>query len=341
MSFSFRPGVRENVGLIVGLAGPSGAGKTFSAMRLASGIVGAGKRFAVIDTEARRALHYADRFAFDHAELRPPFKPDAYVEAIKAADSAGYVAIVVDSISHEHAGEGGVLDWHEQELERMAGQDWAKRERVKMAAWIKPKMAHKAMVQRLLQVRAHLILCMRAEERVKIEKGEDGKQKIVPQGWQPVCGKDFPYELTVSLLLTPDKPGVPIPLKLQEQHRVIFPDGKPIDEEAGRRLSVWANGSAPAAPASSPEPPAPGPSTPTSKPLAPPTDRQDRFLYDTAMREARKGLDALREWWSAQTADTKKVLLPYSAQISAFAKRVDAGEIIDEPATEGELEAAS
>ena len=83
MGFHFRPAVRENVGLIIGISGASGAGKSYSAMRLATGIVGKGKRFAVIDTEARRALHYAGQFQFDHAELRPPFRPDSYVEAIK------------------------------------------------------------------------------------------------------------------------------------------------------------------------------------------------------------------------------------------------------------------
>ena len=81
----FRPAVREEVGLLIGLAGPSGSGKTFSAMRLASGIVGQGKKFAVIDTEARRALHYADRFQFDYMDMKPPFRPEAYTDAIKAA----------------------------------------------------------------------------------------------------------------------------------------------------------------------------------------------------------------------------------------------------------------
>jgi hypothetical protein len=144
------------------------------------------------------------------------------MEAIKAADEAGYPVIVVDSTSHEHAGEGGLLDWHEEELQRMAGDDWKRREAVKMAAWIKPKMAHKQMVQRLLQVRAHLILCFRAEEKVEMVRGDDGKMKIVPKGWMPICEKNLPYELTVSLLLTPEAPGVPKPIKLQEQHRDVL-----------------------------------------------------------------------------------------------------------------------
>lgn len=242
MNYSFRPAVREEVGLIIGLISPSGGGKTYSAMRLATGICG-DKPFAVIDTESRRALHYADKFKFDHLELHPPFRPEAYAEAIKEADKQGYRAIVVDSFSHEWAGEGGILDWQEEELSRMAGDDWKKREACKMAAWIKPKMGHKQMVQRLLQVKNNLILCFRAEEKVKMEKDPStGKTVIVPQGWQPICSKELPYELTVSFLMSPDKPGYPIPIKLQEQHKGIFPLTEPLGEQSGRMISEWAAG---------------------------------------------------------------------------------------------------
>ena len=252
--FTFRPAIRENVWLIIGLAGSSGSGKTYTAMRLASGIAG-DKPFAVIDTEAGRAKHYADLFRFDHGDLTAPFRPAAYAEAIKAAEEAGYPVIVVDSMSHEHAGEGGLLDWHEEELDRMAGNDYRKRDACDMAAWIKPKMEHKRMVQKLLQVRAHLILCFRAEERIEMVR-EGGKMKIVPKasltglnGWIPVCEKSLPFELTCSFLLTPDHPGVPRPIKLQEQHRPFFDTTKPITEAAGKALAEWARGKKNSSPA--------------------------------------------------------------------------------------------
>lgn len=124
----------------------------------------------------------------------------------------------------------------------MAGDDWKKREACKMASWIKPKMAHKQMVQRLLQVQANLILCFRAEEKIAIEKDSSGKTVIVPKGWQPICEKNLPYELTVSFLLTPDKPGYPQPIKLQEQHKALFPLNKQIGEESGKGISEWAAG---------------------------------------------------------------------------------------------------
>lgn len=247
MASIFKPATREQVGLLIGLAGVSGGGKTFSAFRLASGIAG-DKPFAVIDTENRRALHYADQFKFDHCELREPFTPDAYAEAITAADTANYPVIIVDSASHEWSGDGGCLDMQDAELDRMAGTDWKKREACKMAAWIKPKMAHKKMVSKLLQVKAHLILCFRAEPKIEMVK-IDGKMVIQEKqsltglnGYIPISEKNLPFELTASFLLIPDAPGIPKPIKLQEQHRAMFPLDRPINEETGRKIAEWARG---------------------------------------------------------------------------------------------------
>lgn len=244
MSFEFRPAVREAIPLLIGLAGGTGSGKTYSAMTLATGMSGTGK-FAVIDTENGRARHYADLFKFDVADLTAPFRPDRYADAIQAADDAGYPVIVVDSMSHEHAGDGGLLDWHEEEFQRMGA-----RNEVKVAAWIKPKTAHKQMVTRLLQVRAHVILCFRAEEKIEIGKDANGKTVIRPKasltgldGWVPVSEKSLPYELTASFLLTADAPGVPKPIKLQEQHRELVRLDGPLGSGAGERLAAWAAGS--------------------------------------------------------------------------------------------------
>lgn len=256
MSYEFRPAKRENVGLWINLVAGTGGGKTFTAMCLAHGIAG-DKPFAVIDTENRRALHYADRFRFDHAELRPPFRPAAYADAVIAADAAGYPVIVIDSGSHVWAGDGGVLDWQDEELDEMVKRaksrndsraEWQIRESGKMAAWIRPKMAHKQMVQKLLQVRAHVILCLRAEEKIEMVR-KDGKTEIVKKqsltghdGWIPICEKNLPFEATCSFLLLASKPGVPIPIKLQEQHRELFPLDKQITEDSGVKLARWAAG---------------------------------------------------------------------------------------------------
>ena len=242
MPIIFKKAQRENVGLLIGLVGQSGSGKTFTAMRLASGIAG-DKPFCVIDTEAGRAKHYADQFNFDHGDLAPPFSPQAYTEAIHAADKAGYPVIVVDSVSHVWAGDGGVLDMQEAEFMRMGEKEGAR-----MASWIKPKMAHKKFVQSLLQVRAHLLLCFRAEQKIEMVR-ENGKTVIHAKqsltgldGYIPICDKNLPFELTTSLLFTADRPGIPQPIKLQEQHRALFPLDKQVNEASGRGIAAWARG---------------------------------------------------------------------------------------------------
>jgi len=239
----FRPAKREAISLLVGLAGGTGSGKTYSALRLATGLA-VGARFGVIDTENGRAAHYADDFSFDSAELEPPFTPARYLEAIRAADAAGYPVIVVDSASHEHAGDGGLLDMHDAELERMGGNASAN-----MAAWIKPKAEHKRFVSELLRLRAHLILCFRAEPKVEMRKGAGGKIEIVPKetltgldGWIPISEKTLPFELTLSFLLMPDAPGIPKPIKLPERLRPFVPLDAPLEEAVGLALATWARG---------------------------------------------------------------------------------------------------
>lgn len=255
MAFQLKKALRENVNLIVCVAGGTGSGKSFSAMRIAKGICGE-KSFVVLDTENGRALHYADQFNFMHGEIRAPFSPEAYTEAILAADKEGFPAIVVDSMSHEHAGEGGLLDMHDADVDRMAGQDWKRREAVNMVAWVRAKGEHKRMVQKLLQVKAHLILCFRAEEKIEVVKDAEGKVKIIPKrtttgldGWVPICEKNLPYEATCSFLLLATAPGVPHPIKLQEQHKAFFQLDKPISEGCGKRIAAWAAGKQLAAPA--------------------------------------------------------------------------------------------
>ena len=117
-----------------------------------------------------------------------------------------------------------------------------------MASWIKPKTAHKEMVQRLLRAKIHVILCFRAEQKVEMVK-EDGRMKIQEKksltgldGWIPISEKTLPFELTASFLLTASKPGIPQPIKLQQQHRALFPLDKPITEESGRLIAEWSAG---------------------------------------------------------------------------------------------------
>ena len=228
MSFTFKPATRENVSLLIALAGASGSGKTMSALRLAKGLSQNGK-IAFIDTEARRGLHYAPmagqapksgQFIFMHSDMRPMFKPSAFIDGIHAAEAAGADVVIIDSFSHEYDGEGGIIDW---------ADDLAEKGVKSPGNWKEPKHAHKKMMNALLQCRAHIIFCLRADEKIEIIR-EGGKTQVRPLGWMPICEKRFMYEMTCSFTLIPGegsagKPRFDLPHKLQEQHRSMFPDG--------------------------------------------------------------------------------------------------------------------
>ncbi|MGO9883884.1 MAG: AAA family ATPase [Solirubrobacteraceae bacterium] len=237
---TFRKAQRSNLGLLLSLAGGTGSGKTYSALALAKGIAD-GKRFAICDTERGRASFYADDFDFDVFELNPPFSPDRYLAVIKAAEAKGYPVLVIDSMSHEWEGEGGLIEWHD---ELMGGQ-----ESKNLSAWIKPKMAHRKMVNHLVQAKPHIILCFRAAERVEVGKDEKGRTTIVPKrtltgldGWVPITEKNLPFEAAASFLLIASAPGVPHPIKLPEPLKPLVPLDRPLTVEVGAALAAWASG---------------------------------------------------------------------------------------------------
>lgn len=294
----FKPAVRENTFLLIALAGASGSGKTYSAMELATGI-GDGARFAFIDTEARRGLHYADQFDFDHAELAPPFSPARYLEAVKEAEKAGYPCVVIDSMSHEHEGEGGL-------------QDMADATGVKgPAAWARPKAEHKKMMNALLQMRCHVVFCLRAHEKIDMSKKDDrGKVIVESMGWQPVCEKNFMFEMTISMTLRPEAPGVydpGLPKKIQDQHAPAFIPGQHITREAGRMLAAWAAGAE--------------------------MNLDHKKLWDKARRISHEGPDAFAHFWRVMLDDAERLKLrPIKDELIANAKRAaDAALPFDEP----------
>ena len=251
MSYTLRPAVFKDVHLLIGIAGGTRSGKTWSAMRLATGLAD-GKKFAVVDLENERALHYANDFEFDHCLFEPPFTQQGCLEAVQECARQGHSVIVIDSFSQLWDGIGGVLEQSEAELDRMAGNDFAKRDRCNQASWIKPKRRLTQMIHRLTHVNAHIVFCIRAEVKSEMVRGSDGKVKLVPmtspiahKGWVPICDKKLPWELTAYVLLTRESQGVPASTWLMGRHQKIFPAGRLIDEEAGRALAGWSGGAKP------------------------------------------------------------------------------------------------
>lgn len=235
MGVMFRPvrEIDERHGVFVGLSGGTNSGKSFSALRLATGLAG-GRRVGVCDTEGGRTHHLKSTFDFDVFDFDPPHRPDRYATIARDAEDAGLGALVIDSFSMEWVGIGGVLDWQAEEFQRMGSQ-----EKNKLASWIKPKVAHKAMVYSFLQRRIPIVFAMRAEEKTK-KVGSDVKAE-----WAPICSKTFPFELTVSFMLTQNAQGIidlSLPHKMEGAHRGIFQDGEQIGEKHGQMLAEWSRG---------------------------------------------------------------------------------------------------
>lgn len=253
-NFQIIPAVRKSVPLLIGLFGASGSGKTFSALRLAHGIqrVCPGD-ILFIDSENNRALHYADSFTFSHIPFDPPFGSLDYLEVLEFAASKKPSCVVIDSFSHEHEGIGGHNDLHEKELDRIAGTDWQKRDRVKMFAWAKPKAARRTLLNGLLRLNVNIIFCFRAKETSKPIKNKDGKTEVAQMGFMPITGQEFPFEMTINCLLPPHSDGYPkwnsqqrgenMMMKLPHQFKNIFdkPDVQ-LNEDIGERLAIWAKG---------------------------------------------------------------------------------------------------
>ena len=251
-TFKDNAAVREQTPILVGLVGASGSGKTFSALRLASGIqkVTGGDIF-LIDTEGRRALHYADQFKFRHVPFAAPFSPLDYLAAVEYCVHRGAKTIVIDSMSHEHDGAGGVLEEHEFEAERLAGLWKTSVFKTTIPAWAVPKAKRRKLLNAMLQMEANFIFCFRAKEKIKIVTGKDPVQL----GWMPIAGEEFVYEMTLNCLLYPGSQGVPtwkpdeagekMMIKLPGQFREMFAKPLPLSEETGEKLARWATGSKP------------------------------------------------------------------------------------------------
>jgi len=241
---------REQVPLLIGLVGPSGSGKTFSALRLATGIQRvSGGEIYVIDTESRRALHYADRFNFRHLQFDAPFSPLDYLAAIDHCVKKGAKTLVIDSMSHEHEGPGGVKEWHDDEVEMMSGGNEEKAKRVNVLAWAKPKAARRRLINAILQHNCNYIFCFRAQQKLKMVKGGAPE----PRGWQPITDPQggYNYEMTLGCLLLPASDGVPTwqpehdnegMIKLPAQFLDIFKEGPQLSEYIGEKLGQWAAG---------------------------------------------------------------------------------------------------
>jgi hypothetical protein len=233
--FEIKKAVRKGAKTCVSLIGESGSGKTYSAIRLARGLVGKNGKIGVIDTEQRRASLYADCFGgFDVIDLEPPYSPARYREAIKTFKDAGYDVVVIDSMSHEWEGEGGVI-WMADHATTASGK-----KRNDMGKWAEPKAEHRLLMTSILNSGMHCVLCYRVKFPLLEVENENGKKEYIRGEPTPVCEPNVDYDVTVKLYLDKESKH-PTIQKCPEGIEYLFPNNQFITEQAGQGIIDWLN----------------------------------------------------------------------------------------------------
>ena len=250
-NFHFKP-VEELEGdppLIIGLSGMSDSGKTYSALLIAQAI--ARQRNGIvcaIDTEGRMKKYrdvkiYAELHPFRAVRWTPPFDGDRAIAACRAASKAGAACIIVDSASDEWEGDGGVLESHDEYLDREAGDNAEKRHKYNMSGWKIAKKPHRRWHNYMIGCSVPLILCHRARHKVKPVGG-----KVIDLGIMPICDDGFTYDMMFHLLMDEEKrDGSYKVLKGGYRHeRGVFPvNGGKVDADAIARLLAVTTDAAP------------------------------------------------------------------------------------------------
>lgn len=252
----FKKATRSQVKLRMALCGTSGSGKTYAALLIAKGI---GGPIAMIDTENGSGSLYEYICDYDVADIRPPFAVDKYIASIKEAERAGYNVLIIDSLSHAWAGQGGLLE----EVDRIAA---ASRSKNTYTAWRDITPLHNKLVDTILQCDMHVIVTMRTKTAYDLAKDDKGKLTPVKMGMAPIQRDGLEYEFTLVLDLEnaehtaiagKDRTGL-------FDKKVFVPS-----EVTGKMLFDWLNQGAP----------------------LPSTEKQLRIIWDKARQSGLSGED--------------------------------------------------
>lgn len=223
----FRKAKRSKIHLKFGLAGPSGAGKTYSALKLIKGFDGTeewAEKTVVIDTEDSADL-YDKLGEFSVLDFKPPYDPRRLIKAIDLCIENSFQYIILDSFTKFWDGPGGTLEIHD----KMGGkyQDWAKVNPI----W-------DSMVQKIVHCDAHMIVTMRKKQEYTMQ--QKGNRTVVEKmGMKSMTREGFEYELTAALDLNMDHVA-----QVSKDRTNLFEEICPVvlNEEHGEILAKWCKG---------------------------------------------------------------------------------------------------
>jgi hypothetical protein len=300
MAFQIVKAVRRRVPMLISMAGVSGSGKTYSSLLLAAGLAGPNGRVGFLDTENGRGSMYADSpgikaalpNGYEIADMREPFAPSRYTDAIQDFVDAGFNVLVIDSGTHEWEGHGGCSEIAERN-KRQGMDDWAS-----------AKKEHKRFMNRMLAQPIDIIFCLRAREQVEYTKNANGKAEVVKLGVQPVCEKNFIFEMTLSLLIEAETHR-PILKKCPEPLLPLFDGPTPlVTKEMGTRIRDWCEGGAKTG----------GPQQTAEQ------------LQQQALHYCQDGTASYASFFKSLTNEERKSLQPFHEDNKAKAKLVDEPE---------------
>ena len=220
----FQKAERKQAKLRLALTGPSGSGKTYGALLVAKGL---GGKIALIDTENGSASLYSHVADFDVLELSAPYTPERFIEAIKAAEVAGYGVLVIDSTTHEWSGVGGCLELNDSIAKaKFKGNSWS--------AWSETTPRHRKFIDTILQSPMHIISTMRSKtETAQVEV--NGRKTVQKLGMKSEQKDGSEYEYTVVLDIVHDGH-----IAMASKDRTgLFGDPIILSEETGTTLLKW------------------------------------------------------------------------------------------------------
>lgn len=220
---AFKKATKKQAKLRLALFGVSGAGKTYSALRLAAGLAGDIGKIAVIDTENKTACKYSDRFNFDVCECE---KPSINNIALLLKEAAEYDVLIIDSLTH--AWEELLDEVNKIAKTKFGGNSWS--------AWSEGTPKQREFIKQLMNFKGHLIVTMRSETCWEIQENDKGKKVPVRIGAAPKQGKNIEYEFDMLIQLNPDHSALVLKdrtSKYQDECIDI------LDEKLGKDLGEW------------------------------------------------------------------------------------------------------
>ena len=222
-----RKAERRKAKLRLGITGPAGSGKTYGALQIAFGL---GGRIVLIDTENGSGDLYANLGEYDVCPLEAPYTVQKYLEAIKTCERYGYDVIIIDSLSHAWAGEGGLLEMHTKLTE-------SSRSGNSYTAWGKVTPLHNQLIDAMLRSKSHIIATMRSKTEYAITQSDNGRSEIRKVGLAPVQRDGMDYEFGVVFDLSMNH------MATVSKDRTQLFDGQvfELSQETGQALSNWLN----------------------------------------------------------------------------------------------------